>query len=138
MDTPNPGTFPPGDAALSSEVDIAAARAWFLSYDRLDMDISLEWDWDLLTSAALEKELELTPEQKERVNDLRARFRLEEELWRTHSLLKSEVDRKLEELRDRYRALIRRELSSEQQREYDALDAGSEWNRIKSRGPGRE
>lgn len=88
--------------------------------------------WDPLTSDTLEKDLDLTPAQKVRIDDLRSRYKSEEELWRSHSLLESEVDRKLEELQDRYRALIRRELSPEQQRKLDELEAATWRGRLAS------
>lgn len=90
----------------------------------------VEIGWDPLTSDSLEQELELTPSQKTRIDELKARIKPEEELWRSHSLLESEVDRRLEELRERYRDLIRRELSPEQQRTYDKLENESPCKRL--------
>lgn len=120
-------------AATLSREDRDALLAWFRANERgMEMESALVWD--PLAPETLAKELDLTPAQRERVGELRHRFEIEEALWRSHSLLESDVDRKLFDLRNRYRALIRRELSPEQQQRYDCLDSHS-WDRIRTRSP---
>jgi len=91
-----------------AEESLAFARSMWLEYSQ----------WNL---KSLERVLGLSPAQKARMEELLARFEDEKALWSNHSADEAEVERKLGEVRDRYRDWIRAELSPDQREKYDGM-----------------